>query len=64
MNVPKYIYEALAAKFSAADTETIDKNWFTYSNGFSFGNSSNAQIMREARMVLACVKYEASEGSK
>jgi hypothetical protein len=58
MNVPKYVFETIATKFNAEQTEAIDRNWFTYSNGFSFGNSSKAQILREARVVLECLNSE------
>jgi hypothetical protein len=62
MNVPSYIYETIATKFSAEQTEAIDRNWFTYSNGFSFSRSTKAQILREARVVFECLNSEELAG--
>lgn len=53
-SLPSDILACLSKKFTAAEIQTIDANWDTYSNGFSLSSAPWAAIVREATMVLAC----------
>lgn len=54
-NIPQYVYDTIATKFSEKQTAAIDRNWFTYSNGFRFSSATKAAILREARVVWECL---------
>ena len=53
MNLPKYVYEHLATKFSVSDLAIIDTNWDRFIQ-IRFGDASNAKLVKNAKIVLAC----------
>ena len=54
MNLPRSVYDLLAAKFSEKDMLVIDKHWFTY-NQISLTNSTSGQLVYAARNILKIV---------
>ena len=59
--LPKFVVDMLKQKysFSDADVQLIGSNWEYYANyGFRFGSASEARILRECKLVLACAKTE------
>jgi len=58
MNVPNWVYVMLTKKFTAAEAVVIDANWHTFAQ-ISFSNSTHAELIKTAKMVLACSKLHA-----
>lgn len=55
MNLPQWVHELLAKKFTAEEMVIIDAQWWTY-NCISLSNSSKVELIRAAKTVLMCVK--------
>jgi hypothetical protein len=56
MSLPSYVKIELALRFTPDEIEVIERNWDIYSNGFRFSSSTGAQMRKQAKMVLGCVK--------
>ena len=56
--VPKYVKAILveSKKFTQEELRAIYKKWDWYSQ-ISFGSSTERQLIKEAEMVLRCIKH-------
>jgi hypothetical protein len=56
---PSYVVDMFNAAFTPAQVETLYTNWWACAQqDFKFGESTKAQILKEARIVLATVEAE------
>lgn len=57
VNLPNWYFELIEKKLGLENAKIVDTNWNLYGDQhMSFGSSTAAKLMKEARIVLTCVK--------